>query len=149
MGKQIGTMIFLIVAVGFLGYRLWSCQHRESAEKRFKRQWEENQASQEIVCDNCSETTTGLSLNRTEVLKYQVCPVCKQRKARAVVYYFCQNPACDRQLIRVRNSVWEGRSLPGDPVICPKCHRGNDVIPDYLNLKSAERIAKETGQEFP
>ena len=151
MGMRIAVLILGIAAVAYLGHSLWSRQHKEKSEKQFKKEWLENQASQEIFCDSCGETTTGLTLSRNEACLYKQCPECGEKTGRPVVYYMCMDPECNRQLIKVRNTVLKegGVSSPGDPIICPSCGRRQNVTPTFLNLKSAAKYAKETDQEFP
>jgi len=151
MGKQVIIVIVAIVAIAFLGYRIISQQQRAKSRKEFQREYYDvKQASQEIYCDSCGEITTGLNLSRNEAARYQVCPKCGQKTGRPIVYRFCQREGCNRQLIKYANDVWdEGQRLPGQTPVCPNCGRADAVIPDYLDLKYAEKIAKETGQQFP
>ena len=153
MWKRV-VFIILIVAgaavVVWVVMRTFSKEGGLRATERSRREWDEAQYSQEIVCDACGESTTGLVLNRAQAGNFQVCPKCGQTAGRPVVYYMCQNRECNRQLVKAPNTVWtdEGAS-PAPALTCPKCSQTKYITPLFLDLRSAQRIANETGQEFP
>ena len=153
MKRNAGVLILVLAAAAAI---VWAVVHIVAKErardvlKGSRREWDEAQYSQEIVCDACGESTTGLVLNRAQAGTFQVCPKCGATAGRPVVYYMCLNPNCNRQLIKVPNAVWtdEGSS-PGTPAKCPKCEDARYITLLFLDLGSAQRIANETGQEFP
>lgn len=144
------VVVLGLIAAVYLIYSQWQRAQRAHSHEQFKKRWAEKQCSQEIVCDHCGESTIGLVLNRAQAGIYQTCPECGTEAGRPVVYYMCQNPGCNRRLVKVRNSVWtdEGPSA-GDPVVCPSCGDVRGITPLFLDLKSAQKTAKETDQEFP
>ena len=144
-------VLVALVAVGLLVKQLVAKERGRAAAERSRRQWAEAQYSQEIICDACGASTTGLVLNRAQAGNFQVCPKCGQKAGRPQIYYMCQNPDCNRQLIKVGNTVWtdEGQS-PGGPIRCPNCGRADtNITPLFLDLESAQKFADETKQEFP
>jgi len=144
-------VVVFIVALVYIGMSVAKNRRATAARETSQREWAAAQYSQEIVCDNCNAHTTELELNRAQVGNYQKCPECGQMAGRPIVYYICQNPDCNRQLIKAAKTVWtEGGPSPGDDVVCPNCGQsGANIMPDFLSLKSAQKVAKETGQEFP
>jgi len=152
MWKQLALIVITAAAVAFLGYTIWDRAQKKKTEEELKTTIEQAIASQEIVCDACGKTTTDLAITRKEANQYQVCPRCLEKKGRPVVYYVCTDPDCNRQLIKVKNTIWDDEnntSLPGDPIVCPRCHRDDTFSSDFLSLEDAKKIAEETGQEFP
>jgi predicted RNA-binding Zn-ribbon protein involved in translation (DUF1610 family) len=145
------VVVAVIAALVYIGMSVAKNRRATSARLSAQREWANAQYSQEIVCDNCGEHTAGLNLNRAQVANFQKCPECGAMAGRPIVYFVCQDPACNRQLIKVATTVWaEGRPSPGDPVVCPRCGRsGPNISPDFLSLKSAQKVANDTGQEFP
>jgi uncharacterized protein YlaI len=148
------VVIILVVAGAAAAVKLglWVAaqQRQRVGRERSRQEWSASQCSQEIVCDACGERTTGLVLSRAEAGSFQVCPACGAKAGRPVVYYMCQNPDCNRRLVKVAASVWtEAGPSPGGSAVCPNCGSGMALTPVLLNFKSAQRIADETEQEFP
>ena len=151
MSKQVGTIIMLlgIVAVFVLGYRCVSKGTKARIEARQKKAFEQALAGQEVQCDECGEISS-MNVPFIDRRKFQVCPKCGAKKARPIVYYVCSNPECNRQLVKVRNIVWEeGVISYGDPIVCPNCGRPNLIEPSELHIVKAKKIAEETDQPFP
>lgn len=125
-------------------------QRARLGRERARREWAQSQCSQEILCDTCGESTTGLVLSRADAGRFHVCPACGAKTGRPVVYFMCQDPDCNRQLVKVAASVWtaDGPS-PGESGVCPSCGSGMRLTPVFLNFTSAQKVADETGQDFP
>jgi len=146
-------LILVVFAAG--GYVVYQQVQKFRAKQNLaqsQREWKARAYSQEIVCDNCGEITTGLSLSRNEASRFQECPKCHQMTGRPIVYYKCMNPACNGHLIKVRASVTIGDTAEmsqGDRIECDLCGSNRSVSPDAIDLENAKKKAKETGQEFP
>lgn len=148
------VVVILVLAGAAAAVRLglWVAakERQRVGRERSRQEWAESQCSQEIVCDACGERTTGLVLSRTEASRFHVCPACGDEAGRPVVYFMCQNPGCDRQLVKVATSVWTSNGpSAGGPAACPSCGSGMQLTPVFLDFKSAQKIADETNQEFP
>ncbi len=150
MLKNFVVLVLVVGAIVAIVVTVVNERKKARSQIDIKEAFEEGQVSQEIYCDNCRETTTGLVIKRAFSQRYQDCPACGQKKGRPIVYYYCQNPGCNKALIKVRNVVVEdGRVLSGDRGVCPICGREDMVTPMELDLSSVRKIAQETDQEFP
>jgi hypothetical protein len=150
MKKNIIALVLVVVAIVLVAYTVTKEVKRSRGKFVPKELFEEGVVSQEIVCENCGETTTGVPIKRAQCQRYQMCPKCHQEKARAVVYFMCTNPQCNKALVRGLSDIVEGRKVVRqDPLRCPVCGRQDTITPIELDLSAAQEIAKETGQEFP
>jgi RNA polymerase subunit RPABC4/transcription elongation factor Spt4 len=148
--KNTIAFVLIVGAIVLVVYTVINQTRRARSNIVVKEEFATGQVSQEVSCDNCGAISEGLTINRAHSQKYQVCPKCKQNKARPIVYFFCQNPGCHKALVKVRNVVVEDHQvLPGDTPVCPVCGREDMLTPMEIELSTAQRIAKETGQQFP
>jgi ribosomal protein S27E len=153
MNKQLSTVVLLlgVIVVVFVGIRLISKQAKARTEEKQKTAFKERLMAREVVCDDCG-VTSPMDVIYTQRRKFQVCPSCGQKKARPIVYFMCNNPECNRQLIRFVNHVMDGSTFYESPqggVTCPNCGRKDTVEPRELSIAEAAKTAKETGQSFP
>ena len=123
-------------------------QKKVSEEKR--RAYEKRPVSQKVRCDKCGETSPQVTPFKTRG-KFQPCPKCGEKAARAIVYWECGNPECNSQLIKVATHVYEDGTFHKSPdkFVCPKCGKPDFIAPMMLLLEYAKEIAEETGQDFP
>jgi ribosomal protein L32 len=152
MNRQLGALIVLlgVVAVVYLGVRYYNNLHRAAKDAEQKEAFEADLVANEVVCDACG-AVSKLDVEFRDRYTYQKCPKCGEVKARPIVYRFCQNPACNKRLVRFINDVWVGSEYfqsPHTPV-CPVCGESRYILPETLHLSDAKRIARETGQPFP
>ena len=120
------------------------------AVKQQEKAFQEGPVSQEVRCDKCDETSPFKVAFKTRG-KFQTCPKCGEKAARAIVYFVCGDPDCNNQLIKFANHVFEGSKFHKSPdrLVCPKCGRPEFILPQVLHLDAAKEIAKKTGQDFP
>jgi RNA polymerase subunit RPABC4/transcription elongation factor Spt4 len=148
--KNIIALGLIVVAVALVIYTVVHTSRRNRGKIVVQEEFAAGQVSQEVFCDNCRAISGGQKIGRAHSQQYQVCPACKQKKARPIVYFYCQNPGCNKALVKVRNVVVEDHQvLPGDTPVCPVCGREDTLTPMEIELSTAQRIAKETGQQFP
>jgi ribosomal protein L32 len=153
MNRQLSTVLVLlgIIAVIIVGIRLVNKQTKARTEERQETKFKQRVMAREVVCDQCG-VVSPMDVIYTERRRFQVCPACGAKKARPIVYFVCNNPECNRQLIRFVNSVFEGGTYSQSPqggVVCPNCRRRDTVEPTEISIDQARKIAKETGQDFP
>jgi hypothetical protein len=150
MLKNFVVLVLVVGAIVAIVVTVVNQTKKARSHINIKETFEEGQVCQEIYCDNCRETSTGLSIKRAFAQQYQDCPACGQKKGRPIVYYYCQDPECDKALIRIKNVVVEeGRVLAGDRGVCPICGREDMITPMELDLSSVRKIAQDTDQDFP
>ena len=154
MNKRIATPVVLVVAIIaiiYAGIKFTKQQRGRAGRRHAREEFTKAQCCREIICDACDERSTGMVLNRAQVGRYQECPKCHEKAGRPIVYRFCQDPDCNRQLIKGANTVIteDGRSSAGDEFVCPNCGSAQHVYRDILKLDEAQRIAEQTGQELP
>ena len=148
--KRIIAFVLIVGAIVLVVYTVINETRRARGKIVVKEEFDAGQVSQEISCDNCGAISGGQTITRAHSQQYQTCPECKQKMARPVVYFYCQNPDCHKALVKVRNLVVvQGEVLPGDATPCPVCHREDMLTPMEIDLSSAQKIAQETGQQFP
>ena len=131
----------------------WKCillgakpSKREQGEKA----WAERPVSQEVRCDKCG-ATSPLEVAFKDAQRFQTCPKCGEKAARAIVYWVCGNIECNSQLIKVAGRIVQDPTAPMSPntVACPKCGKPDFIDPIALHLEDVKEIAEKTGQDFP
>jgi hypothetical protein len=148
--KNIIALGLVVGAIVLIIYTLVNETRRARGKIVVKEEFAAGQVCQEISCDNCGAISGGQTIMRSHSQQYQTCPKCKQKTARPIVYFYCQNPDCHKALVKVRNLVVvKGKVLPGDIPVCPICGREDTLTPMEIDLSTAQEIAKETGQQFP
>jgi Zn finger protein HypA/HybF involved in hydrogenase expression len=153
MNKNVTALIVVlgIAAAIYLGIRFYGKQHAEQVVAKQKEAFEESLVADEVYCDACGKVSK-LDVAFKDRRTYQICPACGQKKARPIVYWYCQNPSCNKQLVRFANHVWDENGYNPSPQgapVCPVCRQPRSISPEELTLEDARRIAKETGQPFP
>jgi hypothetical protein len=148
--KNIIALVLVVGAAVLVIYTVVHESHRARSKIVVKEEFAAGQVCQEISCDNCGAISGGQTINRAHSQQYQMCPNCKQKTGRPIVYFYCQNPGCHKALVKARNVVLvEHKVLPGDTPVCPVCGREDTLTPMEIDLSTAQEIAKETGQQFP
>ena len=138
-----------VVAVCVLGYRIIDGISDKNTIAQQKKDWNKAPVGKEVYCDACKDDFAQVTPFETRG-KFQVCPKCGAKAARAIVYFVCGRPECDETLIKVANHVFEGSKFHKSPdrLECPTCERNEFIEPQVLHLETAEEIAKRTGQEI-
>jgi len=148
--KNAFVVVLIIAAIGLITYTVVKERRRAQGKISVREAFESGQVAREVYCDACGKISDGLTIKRAFSQQYHKCPECGEQMARPIVYYLCQNPGCNKALVKVRSVVVvEGRPVGGDATVCPVCGREDGVTPMEIELESARKIAEETGQEFP
>ena len=140
-----------LVALIFVGPRFTRSRRFEGAVKRGKIAVAEQEVSRQVICDACDEVSSKSVLRKNQS-KYQKCPACDEVAARAIIYYECGGPECDRELVSSPAGVIIEKKVSfrqDSNATCPTCRNPQNLGPRPLQYTQAEKIAKETDQEFP
>jgi len=95
--------------------------------------------AEEVYCTAC-EATSRKQCQLQDALGKTRCPACGELAAYAYVYSYCQNPACNKRIVK---------AVFGQPLVCPECGKPDFMAPAPAPLEKIRAIAKETGQEMP
>jgi len=140
-----------LVALILIGHRFTRSARFEQTVKSGKEKIAQQEVSRQVICDAC-DAVSPKSVSRKNQSEYQKCPACGEVAARAIIYYVCNGRECNRQLVKTPAGVIINNRIsfrPGSNATCPVCGNPQNLDPRTIEYAEAEKIAEETGQEFP